>query len=124
MISLGTKLLVADNSGAKQVKCIKILGGSTKKKASINDLCVVSVKKTNFKSKMKVETGQVHYGLVLETKKGIKRKDGTHLKCFRNTITLWTSKNIPLATRISTIATYELKKKWGAKIFSLCNGNI
>ena len=48
MISLGTKLLVADNSGAKQVKCIKILGGSTKKKASINDLCVVSVKKNKF----------------------------------------------------------------------------
>jgi len=124
MISLGTKMLVADNSGAKQVKCIKILGGSVKKKANMNDLCVISVKKTNFNSKLKVEKGQVSYGLVLETKKGIKRKDGTRLKCFRNAVTLWTSKNIPLATRISTVATYELKKKWGTKIFSLCTGSI
>lgn len=124
MISIGTKLIVSDNSGAKLAKCIKILGGSKTRKAQINEIIIVSIKDANVKSKLKVEAGQVHRGLILETKKGIRRKDGAFIKPLRNRVILVNAKNMAVGSRISGIGSYELRKKFGSKLASLTKGTV
>ena len=99
-------------------------GGSASKKAKMNEICVVSVKQAIVKSKMKVEAGQVHKALILETKKGIQRKDGSYIKCFRNAAILLNTKNLPIATRITALSTYELRRIYGIKFLSLSGGSI
>nr|YP_008802552.1 ribosomal protein L14 [Monomastix sp. OKE-1]AGZ90205.1 ribosomal protein L14 [Monomastix sp. OKE-1] len=121
MILVGTQLNVSDNSGAKIIECIKILGKKSSSFASIGDIIVVSVKETTGKSKQtrKVEKGGIYKALVIETKKGIKRKDGSILRFHRNSALLLSEQGNPIGTRILGNGTYELRKKNQTKVLSL-----
>jgi large subunit ribosomal protein L14 len=118
MVQLQTILQVADNSGAKTVKCIKILGGYKKKYAKLGDLIVVSVQELRNKSKLtsKVKKGEVFKALILRTKKKVIKKDGTTIFCSKkttntNSVALINKKGNPIATRITEPVPYLLKKK-------------
>lgn len=129
MIQPQTILQVADNSGAKIVKCIKILGGYKKKYAKLGDLIVVSVQELRNKSRLtsKVKKGEVYKALVIRTKKKVRKKDGSMLFCNRKTInsnavTLISKKGNPIATRITEPIPFILKKKQLLKFISLSTG--
>ena len=123
MILVGTQLNVSDNSGAKIIECIKILGKKSSSFASIGDIIVVSVKEITGKSKntRKVEKGGIYKALVIETKKGIKRKDGSILRFHRNAALLLSDQGNPIGTRILGNVTYELRKKNQTKVLSLAS---
>lgn len=129
MIQPQTILRVADNSGAKTVKCIKILGGYKKKHAKLGDLIVVSVQELRNKSRLtsKVKKGEVYKALIIRTKKKVKKKDGCMLFCNKktmnsNAVTLINKKGNPIATRITEPIPFVLKKKQFIKIISLSTG--
>lgn len=118
MIQQQTILQVADNSGAKTVKCIKILGGYKKKYAKLGDIIVVSVQELRNKSRLtsKVKKGEIYKALILRTKKKIRKKDGSVLFCNKktrntNAVTLINKKGNPIATRITEPTPSLLKKK-------------
>lgn len=123
MILIGTKLEVSDNSGAKILQCIQILGKPSSAFASIGDIIVVSIKELSGKNKQnkKVEKGGVYKALITETKKGIRRKDGSFLKWNRNAALLLSEQGNPIGTRIVGTLTYELRKKNQTKILSLAS---
>ena len=98
MIQVQTELLVADNTGAKRVECIKVLGGSKRRYAGIGDLIVVSVK--DALPKGKVKKGSVHRAVVVRTKKEIFRKDGSKVQFDSNSVVLTDEKGEPIGTRI------------------------
>lgn len=129
MIQQETILQVADNSGAKTVKCIKILGGYKKKYAKIGDIVVVSVQKLRNRSKLtsKVKKGEIYKALVLRTKKKIKKKDGTVLFYDKknrngNAVALINKKGNPVATRITEPIPSKLKRKQFMKFVNLSTG--
>ena len=129
MIQQQTILQVADNSGAKTVKCIKVLGGYKKKYAKLGDLLVVSVQELRNKSRLtsKVKKGEVYKALVIRTKKKVKKKDGSMLFCNKktrngNAVTLISKKGNPIATRITEPIPLVLKKKQFIKFISLSTG--
>jgi large subunit ribosomal protein L14 len=117
MIQMGTKLNVADNTGAKTVQCIKVLGGSKKMSASIGDKIVISVKKSS--SSNKIKEGEVFHAVVVRTKKEIKRMDATVIKFFENSVVLLDKQGELIGTRVFGIIPRELKKKNYLKIVSL-----
>ena len=117
MIQVQTEMLVADNTGAKRVECIKILGGSKRRYASIGDIVVVSVKDAIPKGKVK--KGTVHKAVVVRTKKGIYRSDGSKVKFDNNAVVLTDEKGEPIGTRIFGPVTRELRNKGQMKIISL-----
>ena len=117
MIQIQTEIQVADNTGAKRVECIKVLGGSKRRYASIGDIIVVSVK--DALPKGKVKRGSVHKAVVVRTKKGIHRKDGSKVKFDNNAVVLTDEKGEPLGTRIFGPVTRELRNKGQMKIISL-----
>ena len=117
MIQVQTELLVADNTGAKRVECIKVLGGSKRRYASIGDIIVVAVKDAI--SKGKVKKGSVHKAVVVRTKQGIFRDDGSKVKFDNNAAVLTDEKGEPLGTRIFGPVTRELMAKGQTKIISL-----
>lgn len=117
MIQTQTMLIVADNSGAKKVMCIKVLGGSKKKFANIGDLIKVSVKDVIPNGKIK--KGEVLDAVVVRTKKGISRKDGSFIKFDNNAVVLLNNKGQPLGTRIFGPLTRELKSEKYMKLISL-----
>ena len=117
MIITETKLNVADNSGAKLVQCIKVLGGSKRRSASIGDLIVVSVKEAIPKGKVK--KGEVTRAVVVRTKKGVSRKDGSTIRFDKNSAVLLTKEGEPIGTRIFGPVTRELRLKKFTKIISL-----
>lgn len=117
MIQTQTMLLVADNSGAKKVMCIKVLGGSKKKFANIGDLIKVSVKDVIPNGKIK--KGEVLDAVIVRTKKGISRKDGSYLKFDNNAVVLLNNKGQPMGTRIFGPLTRELKSEKYMKLISL-----
>ena len=117
MIIPETNLIVADNSGARLVQCIKVLGGSKKKSATIGDLIVVSVKEAIPRGKVK--KGSVHRAVVVRTKQGIFRNDGSKVKFDNNAAVLTDEKGEPLGTRIFGPVTRELRFKGQMKIVSL-----
>ncbi len=119
MIMIGTRLQVSDNSGAKVVECIKILNNL--QSASIGDTIIVSIKETIAKQKSKVEKGAVYKAIVVETVKGIQRKDGSVLKFARNSVVLLSAQGTPVGTRILGLVTYELRKRNQSKILSLAS---
>jgi len=119
MIQVGTRLQVSDNSGAKFVECIKLLNNI--KAAGIGDLIIISVKETIAKQKSKVEKGGVYKALIVETAKGLQRKDGSSIQFGRNSVVILTQQGIPLGTRILGLVTYELRKKNQSKILSLAS---
>ena len=117
MIQTQTELHVADNTGAKRVECIKVLGGSKRRYASIGDVIKVSVKDAIPKGKVK--KGTVHNAVVIRTKQGIYRNDGSKVKFDTNAVVLTDEKGEPIGTRIFGPVTRELRSKGQMKIVSL-----
>ena len=117
MIQEESELEVADNSGAKRVKCIRVLGGTKRRYASIGDIIVVSVKEAIPRGKVK--KGSVHRAVIVRTKQGIFRNDGSKVKFDNNAAVLTDEKGEPLGTRIFGPVTRELRSKGQMKIISL-----
>ncbi len=117
MIQVQTELLVADNTGAKKVECIKVLGGSKRRYAGIGDIIKVSVKEAIPKGKVK--KGSVHNAVVVRVKKGIHRNDGSKVKFDNNAAVLTDDKGEPIGTRIFGPVTRELRLRGQMKIISL-----
>jgi large subunit ribosomal protein L14 len=117
MIQTETNLSIADNSGAKRVQCIKVLGGSKRRYASIGDIIVISVKDAIPKGKVK--KGAVHKAVVVRTKKEIFRNDGSKIQFDTNAVLLTDEKGEPIGTRIFGPVTRELRIKGHTKIISL-----
>lgn len=128
MIQQQTILKVADNSGAKTVKCIKVLGGFKKKYAKLGSIIVVSIQKLRKKSKntSKVKKGGIYKALIIKTKNKQKKKDGsvTYFNTNKNSVILITKKGNPIATRITEPMPYILRKKKLAKFISISTGLI
>ncbi len=117
MIQAETKLEVADNSGARRVQCIKVLGGSKRKYAHVGDVIVVSVKEAIPRGKVK--KGQVMKAIVVRTAKDIKRPDGSVIRFDRNAAVLINNQGEPIGTRIFGPVPRELRAKNHMKIISL-----
>ncbi len=117
MIQAETRLKVADNSGAKEVYCIKVLGGSRRRYATIGDIITVSVKEALPDSKVK--KGDVLKAVIVRTKKEIKRPDGSYIRFGENSAVLVAANNDPLGTRIFGPVARELRAKHFMKIISL-----
>lgn len=117
MIQQMTQLDVADNSGAKRLGCIKVLGGSRRRYASIGDIIVVSIKEAIPRSKVK--KGDVKKAVVVRTKKEIKRTDGSTIKFDENSAVLINEQGEPIGTRIFGPVARELRAKKYVKIISL-----
>ena len=117
MIQVQTELNVADNTGARRVECIKVLGGSKRRYASIGDSIVVSVKDAI--PNAKVKKGSVHKAVVVRTKYSIFRNDGSTVKFDDNAVVLTDEKGEPIGTRIFGPVTRELRLKGQTKIISL-----
>ncbi len=117
MIQMQTKLSVADNSGAKKVQCIKVLGGSKRRYASIGDEIIVSVKEALPNSK--VRKGDVQRAVVVRTSKEIARDDGTYIRFDDNAAVLIDKLGQPLGTRIFGPVARELRGRNYMKIISL-----
>ncbi|HUH66285.1 MAG TPA: 50S ribosomal protein L14 [Syntrophales bacterium] len=117
MIQMQTVLNVADNSGAKKVACIKVLGGSKRRYASVGDVIVVSVKEAIPNSKVK--KGDVMKAVVVRTAKEVRRPDGSYLKFDDNSAVLITNQMEPIGTRIFGPVARELRAKQFMKIISL-----
>ena len=117
MIQVESVLEVADNSGAKKVRCIKVLGGSKRKYASIGDIIVVSIKAASPNSKVK--KGQLARAVIVRTKKEIRRKDGSYIRFDNNSAVLINQENEPLGSRIFGPVARELRAKRFMKIVSL-----
>ncbi|MBN9529457.1 MAG: 50S ribosomal protein L14 [Alphaproteobacteria bacterium] len=117
MIQAETNLDVADNSGARRVQCIKVLGGAKRKFASVGDIIVVSVKEAIPRGRVK--KGDVHRAIIVRTAKEIRRPDGTAIRFDRNAAVLINKQNEPIGTRIFGPVTRELRAKNHMKIISL-----
>lgn len=117
MIQTETKLKVADNSGAKLLLCIKVLGGSKRRYATVGDVIVVSVKEAMPNSKVK--KGDVMKAVIVRTKKEVSRVDGSYIKFDDNSAVLITPQNEPIGTRIFGPVARELRAKNFMKIVSL-----
>ena len=117
MIQVQTELLVADNTGAKKIECIKVLGGSKRRYASISDTIVITVKEAIPNGKVK--KGTVHKAVIVRTKKAIYRNDGSNLKFDNNAVVITDEKGEPIGTRIFGPVTRELRAKGQTKIISL-----
>ena len=117
MIQLRTVLDVADNSGAKKIQCIKVLGGSRRRYARIGDIIVVSVRETDPRSAVK--KGEVKKAVVVRTRKEIRRPNGTYIKFDTNSAVLINDSREPLGTRIFGPVARELRAKRFMRILSL-----
>jgi large subunit ribosomal protein L14 len=117
MIQMQTNLEVADNSGARRVQCIKVLGGSKRKVASVGDVIVVSVKEAIPRGRVK--KGDVHRAVIVRTAKEIRRTDGSSIRFDRNAAVLINKQGEPMGTRIFGPVTRELRGKKFMKIISL-----
>ena len=117
MIQMQSRLEVADNSGAKKVQCIKVLGGSKRKYAGIGDLIVVSVKEAAPNGKVK--KGDVLHAVVVRTKKQIGREDGTYIRFDDNAAVLLNNQGQPIGNRVFGPVARELRAQNFMKIVSL-----
>jgi len=117
MIQVQTELQVADNTGARIVECIRVLGGSRSRYATIGDIIVVSIKDAIPKGKVK--KGDVHKAVIVRTKKELKRVDGSSIKFDANAAVLVQPNGEPIGTRIFGPVTRELRSKNFMKIISL-----
>ena len=117
MIQMRTILEVADNSGARRVMCIKVLGGSKRKYASVCDVIVVSVKEAIPRGRVK--KGDVHRAVIVRTATPIRRPDGSLIRFDTNAAVLITKQNEPIGSRIFGPVTRELRSKNFMKIISL-----
>ncbi|MDB3955069.1 50S ribosomal protein L14 [Alphaproteobacteria bacterium] len=117
MIQTESNLSVADNSGAKRVQCIKVLGGSKRRYAAVGDVIVVSIKEAAPRGKVK--KGDVHRAVVVRTRKEIRRVDGSAIRFDSNAAVLINKQEEPIGTRIFGPVTRELRGKKFMKIISL-----
>ena len=117
MIQMQSNLDVADNSGARRVQCIKVLGGSKRKYASVGDIIVVSVKEAIPRGR--VRKGQVMNAVVVRSRKGVRRSDGSLIKFDQNAAVLLNPQNQPVGTRIFGPVTRELRNENFMRIVSL-----
>ena len=117
MIQMQTNLEVADNSGARRVQCIKVLGGSKRKYATVGDVIVVSIKEAIPRGRVK--KGDVHQAVIVRTAKEIRRSDGSSIRFDRNAAVLINKQGEPIGTRIFGPVTRELRSKGYMKIISL-----
>ena len=117
MIQMQTNLDVADNSGARRVQCIKVLGGSKRRTATVGDVIVVSIKEAIPRGKVK--KGDVHQAVIVRTAKEIHRTDGSSIRFDRNAAVLINKQGEPIGTRIFGPVTRELRAKKFMKIISL-----
>ncbi len=117
MIQMQSILDVADNSGAKKVMCIKVLGGSHHMIADLGDVIVVSIKEATPNSRVK--KGEVHKALIVRTKAGVRRVDGSNIKFDGNAVVLLNKQGEPIGTRVFGPVTRELRAKKFLKIVSL-----
>ena len=117
MIQAETNLEVADNSGARRVQCIKVLGGSKRRTASVGDVIVVSIKEAIPRGRVK--KGDMHRAVVVRTAKEIRRADGSAIRFDRNAAVLINPQGEPIGTRIFGPVTRELRAKQHMKIVSL-----
>ncbi|WP_201527845.1 MULTISPECIES: 50S ribosomal protein L14 [Psychrobacter] len=117
MIQVESMLEVADNSGARRVQCIKVLGGSHRRYASVGDIIKVTVKEAIPRGRVK--KGDVMNAVVVRTKKGVRRSDGSVLRFDDNAAVLLNQNNAPIATRIFGPVTRELRGDQFMKIVSL-----
>ena len=117
MIQQETVLKVADNSGAKVVKCIKVLGGSRRRYAGLGDIVVLSVKSAIPHSDVK--KGSLHRGVIVRTKKAVRRPDGSYIRFGDNAVVLINEIMEPKGTRIFGPVARELREKKFMKILSL-----
>ena len=131
MIQQESILQVADNSGAKTVKCIKVLGGYKKKHAKLGDMIITSIQELRNKSKVtsKVKKGEVYKALIIRTKKTFQKKDGTAIFCGKNTkknnaVILINKKGNLIGTRITEPIPFTLRKKQYIKFTSISPGLI
>ena len=117
MIQMQTNLEVADNSGARRVQCIKVLGGSKRMTAGVGDVIVVSVKEAIPRGRVK--KGEIHRAVIVRTKKDISRSDGSTTRFDSNAAVLITPQGEPIGTRIFGPVTRELRARRYMKIISL-----
>ena len=117
MIQMQSKLDVADNSGAKTVQCIKVLGGSKRRTASVGDVVVVSIKEAIPRGRVK--KGEILKAVIVRTKKEIRRADGSAIRFDSNAAVLVNAQGEPIGTRIFGPVTRELRAKNLMKIVSL-----
>jgi large subunit ribosomal protein L14 len=117
MIQMQTNLEVADNSGARRVQCIKVLGGSKRMTAGVGDVIVVSVKEAIPRGRVK--KGEIHRAVIVRTKKDISRSDGSTIRFDSNAAVLITPQGEPIGTRIFGPVTRELRARRFMKIISL-----
>ena len=117
MIQMQSNLYVADNSGARRIQCIKILGGSKRRFASIGDIIIVSIKDAIPRGKVK--KGEIFKAVIVRTKKDFNRTDGTSIRFDKNAAVLLDKQEEPIATRIFGPVTRELRSKKFTKIISL-----
>ena len=117
MIQPQTNLEVADNSGARRVQCIKVLGGSKRRTASVGDTIVVSIKEAIPRGRVK--KGDVHRAVIVRTAKEVRRADGSAIRFDRNAAVLINAQGEPIGTRIFGPVTRELRAKQHMKIVSL-----
>ncbi|MDA0951905.1 MAG: 50S ribosomal protein L14 [Proteobacteria bacterium] len=117
MIQQETNLDVADNSGARRVQCIKVLGGSKRKTATVGDIIVVAVKEATPDGRVK--KGEVTRAVIVRTAKEIRRADGSALRFDRNAAVILNNQNEPIGTRIFGPVTRELRSRNFMKIISL-----
>ena len=117
MIQIQTELTVADNTGAKRVECIKVLGGSKRRYASVGDVIVVSVKEAIPRGRVK--KGDVRKAVVVRTAKEVRREDGTAIRFDSNAAVILSNTNEPMGTRIFGPVVRELRSKNFMKIISL-----
>ena len=117
MIQTQTMLEVADNSGARQIMCIKVLGGSHRRYATVGDIIKVTVKEAIPRGKVK--KGQVLKAVVVRTRKGVRRPDGSLIRFDGNAAVLLNNQDAPIGTRIFGPVTRELRNEKFMKIISL-----
>ena len=117
MIQMQSNLEVADNSGARRVECIKVLGGSGRRSAGVGDVIVVSVKEAIPRGRVK--KGDVYRAVIVRTSKEVRRDDGTAIRFDRNAAVLLNKQNEPIGTRIFGPVTRELRSRNFMKIVSL-----
>ena len=117
MIQMQSTLFVADNSGAKKVQCIKVLGGSKRRFASIGDVIVITVKDAIPRGKVK--KGDIHKAVIVRTAKEVYRQDGSSIRFDSNAAVLINNNGEPIGTRIFGPVTRELRAKKYMKIISL-----
>jgi large subunit ribosomal protein L14 len=117
MIQMQSKMAVADNSGAKKVQCIKVLGGSKRRYASIGDVIKVSVKEADPRGRVK--KGEIYSAVLVRTASGVRRPDGSLIRFDENAAVLLSAKLEPIGTRIFGPVTRELRTANFMKIISL-----